>query len=116
MSYKQQQVVFGGNGIMLPHRLINTIFSTATPPLSLILFPEYKGGATTELTKMSAGLACARLMECYVNARNIEGHGIGQLAELTRTTPVYQLTYGSFGGLYELLAKTFPTLFKHKPR
>ena len=116
VNYKPQEVVIGANGIMLPHRLVNTVFSAATPPLSLILFPEYVAGAATELTKMTGGLACARLMECYVNARNIEGHGIGQLAELTRTTPVYQLTYGSFGGLYELLSKTFPTLFKHKAR
>ena len=115
LSYGPQEVVNGANGFMLPHRLINENFPAA-PPLSLILFPEYKAGTTTELTKMTTALGCARLMECYVNARNIQDHGISQLAEITRNTPIYQLTYGSFDGLHELLDESFPTFFRQKSR
>ncbi len=60
---------------------------------------------------MSAALGCARLMECYVNARNIEDHGIGRLAEIMRTTPVYQLTYSSFNGLQQALRDELPAIF-----
>jgi len=112
LQYDPQEVVSGANGFMLPHRLVNPNFSALSPPLSLILFPEYKEGATNELVQLTAAWGCARLMECYVNARNIQGHGMSQMAEFTRNTPIYQLTYGSFKGLYELLDEAFPTLFK----
>ncbi len=112
LQYDPKEVISGADGFMLPHRLVNPDFSTFSPSLSLILFPEYKEGATSELVKLSAAFGCAKLMECYVNARNIQGHGISQLAEYTRNTPIYQLTYGSFKGLYELLDEAFPTLFE----
>ena len=111
LNYDQQEVIAGASGFMLPHRLANGNFSAGTPPLSLILFPEYKAGTTIELTKLTAALGCARLIECYVNARNIHDHGISWLAELTRNTPVYQLTYGEFDGLHELLDEFFLALF-----
>jgi len=110
LNYDPKEVVAGANGFMLPHRLLNENLP-ATPPLSLILFPEYKAGTATELTKLTPALGCAKLMECYVNARNIRGHGISRLAEITRSTPIYQMTYGDFDGLHELLAESFPTLF-----
>ena len=116
LSYARQEVVAGASGFMLPHRLVNGTFSAATPPLSLIIFPEYKEGTATRITKLTAALGCARLMECYVNARNLQGHGFSRLAELTRRTPVYQLTYGSFVGLHEQLAESFPPLFRRKTR
>ena len=105
------EVISGSSGFMMPHRQVNSKFCANTPPLSLILFPEYNANADPKLTKLSPALGCARLMECYVNARNIQGHGIGHLAELTRVTPVYKLTYGSFEGLQNLLSTSFPLLF-----
>ncbi len=111
LNYDPQVVVAGAGGFMLPHRLVNSIFSAAVPPLSLIIFPEYRAGTATELTKLSGALGCAKLMECYVNARNIQNHGISLLAELARSIPIYQLVYGNFDGLHELLGESFPTLF-----
>ena len=107
----EDQMITGADGFMLPHRLLTSRHCPATPPLSLILFPEYKAGAATELTTLSAAQGCARLMECYVNARNIQDHGIDRLAELSRGTPIYQLIYGNFDGLEQLLLDLFPTLF-----
>lgn len=101
----------GSAGLMLPHRFINANFSATVPPLALILFPEYRAGATTELIQIPPGLGCARLMECYVNARNLKGHGIGGLAEITRNTPAYSLQYGSFHGLAHVLSEALPALF-----
>lgn len=109
--YSQEDVIAGPAGLMLPHRLLNSDFTLEIPPLSLILFPNYVDGAITDITRISAGLGCARLMECFVNARNIDDHGIDRLANIARTTPIYQLTYASFDGLYETLQSSFPLHF-----
>ena len=101
VDFSRQEVIAGSSGFMLPHRLINNQFIPAIPPLSLILFPEYVASSSSPV--ISA-------MECYVNARNMRGHGIGNLAELVRRTPIYQITYSSFDGLYEILTRAFPTL------
>lgn len=111
LDFDHREVILGNNGMMLPHRMINRNFTPATPSLSLVLFPQYISGASIELTQLTGALGCARLMECYVNARNIQDHGISLLAQIARSTPLYQITYGSFDGLYELLNKNFPTLF-----
>ncbi|RWX51175.1 hypothetical protein VU01_11932 [Candidatus Electrothrix marina] len=47
-----------------------------------------------------------------MNARNIPGHGIGELAQLTRDVPIYALTYSSFTGLRALLADCLPDFFR----
>jgi hypothetical protein len=112
--YNQGDVIAGQAGLMLPHRLLNVDFTSEMPLLSLVLFPNYVGGALATITRISAGLGCARLMECYVNARNIDNHGIDRLANIARTTPIYQLTYGSFDGLYETLQSSFPLHFHEK--
>jgi len=114
LNYDPQKAIAGANGFMLPHRLVNTVFFPAVPPLSLILFPRYKAGAVTDLKKLSDAFGFAKLIECYVNARNLRDHGISQLAELTKRVSVYQLTYSSFDGLDELLSESFPTLFQWK--
>jgi len=110
ISFESKDIIAGPNGMMMPHRLLNQHFIKHKAPLSFILFPRYKPGAFAEITHLSGALGCARLMECYVNARNIEDHGISCLAEIIRNTPVYSLTYGSFEGLHEMLKETFPSL------
>lgn len=109
--YNLEDVIVGPAGLMLPHRLLNTDFVYEDPSLSLVLFPKYVHGASTTLTRISGALGCARLMECYVNARNIDNHGIDRLANIARTTPIYQLTYASFDGVYETLQRSFPLHF-----
>lgn len=109
LNFDPLKVVAGEDGLMLPHRLVNSDYQVSTPPLSLILFPEYKSGTINTITRLSGAQGCLKLIECYVNGRNIQGHGFGSLAELARSTPTYQLTYGNFNGLksmiYELFSK-----------
>ncbi len=107
LNLDPRKVVAGADGVMLPHRLVNPDFQALTPPLSLILFPEYKSGTINAITKLSGAQGCVRLIECYVNGRNIQGHGIGSLAEIARSIPLYQLTYGSFDGLKSILFELF---------
>jgi hypothetical protein len=116
LDYKSEEVITGREGFMLPHRSVNSTFAKETPTLSLILFPEYKAGAVTELIQLSGAQGCAELLSSYVNARNIQGHGFSGVAALTRTTPCYKLKYGSFDGLYEKLHTSFSDLFIQKIR
>ncbi len=107
LNFDAQQVVAGSDGLMLPHRLVNPDYQASIPPLSLILFPEYKSGEINDITRISGAKGCLRLIECYVNGRNIPGHGIDTLADLTRSIPIYQLTYSSFDGLRSSLFELF---------
>lgn len=111
-DFEPSAVIESSSGLMVPHRIFRPNFSQVSPQLSLVLFPKYKRGCTTEITRMSGALGCAQLIECYVNARNIENHGISRLAEIMRATPVYQLTYSSFNGLQEALQGEFPAIFQ----
>ncbi len=108
--YSSQEVITGTNGCMVPHRLLNT-HCPATPAAGLILFPKYEQGTATKLHTLSPAQACAGLIECSVNARNIPGHGISTLAEFTRKIPACRLTYSNFSGLHTLLVQSFPQLF-----
>lgn len=108
-------VLAGNSGFMVPRSLLNPdapdFFQPLPSQLSLILFPRYRQGASSELVQLTPGLGCSRLIACYVNARNIPGHGISGLAEITKKIPVWQLIYGSFTELPILLADTLPDFF-----
>ncbi|MGB5685106.1 MAG: hypothetical protein WBM35_04790 [Candidatus Electrothrix sp.] len=112
VHFKKSEVLTGDSGFMVPHRQLNPVFTPMQPPLSLILFPRYKADVPPTLKELTPGMGCLRLMECYVNARNIPGHGISELAQLTKKVPMMELTYGSFTGLGALLAETLPEFFR----
>jgi hypothetical protein len=112
VQLKGSEVLTGESGFMVPHRQLNPDFIPSQPQLALILFPRYQPKATAKLTELPPGLGCSRLMECYVNARNIPGHGISSLAQVTKTVPIMELTYGSFTGLGTLLADALPDFFR----
>ncbi len=105
-----KQILSSEKGCMVPHRLINKNFSVEKPSLSLIIFPEYKPGTHPQIEQMNAAVGCSQLISCYVNARNIKGHGIAKIAAMVRETPTYHLTYGSFDGLRSVLANVLPAL------
>lgn len=105
------QRLHGEEGVMIPHRMLGDNYSSGTTVLSCIIFPEFRPGISPRLSKLSGGLGCLKLMECYVNARNLKDHGMKELAEVVRDTPVYELQYGTFDGLLDLLRNTFPDSF-----
>lgn len=111
VDFNSQDVLRGDNGFMVPHRFLHHHGCAKVPSLALILFPKYREHASTELLPLSPGLGCAHLLESYVNARNLEGHGVSGLASITRTTPVYQLTYGSFEDLPKIMSQALPAVF-----
>jgi hypothetical protein len=81
-------------------------------PLSLIIFPHFREGSDFQLREVSKAQAGLALMQCLINARNLEEHGFPEVTRLVRTTPAYEMTYGGFDqiggaidGLIEALDK-----------
>lgn len=104
-----EKLIHDPQGMMIAHRNINPKFHPDRPSLSLILFPHFQDNARTEITKLSSARSCFQLMECYVNARN-QRNGFNDLAKLTRQAESYQVTYGTFDGLFECLKDSIPYL------
>lgn len=103
-----KKVLTGERGFMMPHRLVNECFFPDTPPLSVIIFPEYRAGESTKIVQLSCGAGFSKLISCYVNARNHSAHGIGDLADMVRKTEMYQLIYSGFDDLAPALSDLFP--------
>jgi hypothetical protein len=101
-------VLHGTQGAVIPHRLLNPVFSPVTAAPSLIVFPQYQAGASLRLDTVSGARAASMLMACDVNARNLADHGFGQLTRLARSVPAWRVTYGSFAQLAAMLPVLWP--------
>ncbi len=88
---------------MIPHRALNPEFLSESPPVSCILFPKYDKDADNTLTRLSGAAAGIELMKTHVIARNLPGHGFGQLLEIVKNVPAYKLNYNHFDVLPDLL-------------
>jgi hypothetical protein len=72
----------------------------------LIIFPRFVSGHDLEFESVSPALTALKLMQCNLNARNLDDHGLGALTAFARNVPALALTYGSFGQL-DGVADTF---------
>ena len=91
----EDQTIRSSQVAMIPPRLLNPNNKKEEAVVSLIVFPNYKESSEFELEKLSKARAGLTLMECLVNARNLNGHGFNEAARLVRDTPAYRLTYSS---------------------
>ncbi len=106
----QEAALEDDQGLILPHRHLNPVFTPTTRPPGLILFPVYRPGAPLAGERLSGARASALLMTCNVNGRNLDGHGFPLVARIARTVPAVRLVYSSFHGLGELLDQLLATL------
>ena len=106
----QEAALEDDQGLILPHRHLNPVFTPTTRPPGLLLFPVYRPGAPLEGERLSGARASALLMTCNVNGRNLDGHGFPLVARIARTVPAIRLVYSSFHGLGELLDQLLATL------
>lgn len=100
-------ILRGRDGVMIPHRILNAQWTASNPALDCIVFPTFVAGQPATLTKISSAVSCLKLMECYVNARNIPGHGFREIAAITRNAEAYELHFGSFDGVLDVLQPLF---------
>ena len=99
IAIKEEDILAGPKGVMIPHRLLNPTWQPANPQLTTIIFPEFVAGHPASLTPISSAKSCMQLLACHVNARNIPGHGFAELAEICRTSTSYELKFGDFSSL-----------------
>jgi hypothetical protein len=103
LSLKADEILTGQIGTMVPHRSLNRQWTSVNPSLGLLIYPEFIKDQRATLTKISSARSCLKLMESYVNARNIPEHGFSEIAALTRTVTSYELKFGSFDDLPPIL-------------
>lgn len=103
MPLNQAECLIGRWGTMVPHRCLNPQWSGSTPRLAYIVFPHYKHHQPTTITKLTSAQSCLKLMSCYVNARSFNEHGFSELAGLARTAVSYELQFGRFSDVEDVL-------------
>ncbi len=84
---------------LVPHRLINPEHRQEVPRLRVVIFPQFRCEGEFSLQRLSKAQTGMRLMECLVNARNLPGHGFGEVTRLARSVRAYALHYSSFNQL-----------------
>ena len=59
----------------------------------IVLFPTYSAGAGFKAEQLSKAGTVFQLMQCLVNARNFEDHGMGAVKDLAQTVTAYRIEY-----------------------
>lgn len=90
-------------GAIVPHRRLNPDFSPTPSRPELMLLPVYQAGSSLVIEKLSPAKLCMSLMNCHVNARNLENHGFNEVVRIARLVPAYRIRYGDFRGIAEAL-------------
>lgn len=97
---------------IVPHRLINPSYKKLKPEISVVVFPHLISDGEHRLEPLSKAQAGLKLVECLVNGRNIENHGIDQVSRIARDVPAYVLHYTGFKTLPGLLGDILPQVRK----
>lgn len=103
----KKEIISDDNGSMIPHRFFNSCFVAQTPLVTNFIFPEYKTGAKLQIDELSPAKSSLYLMQSHVNARNLSGHGVSEIADIVRGCTSHRLQYGSFAGLLPALKDLF---------
>jgi len=96
---QSNKIITSDEGSMIPHRLLNPSFFPRHPRLTEVIFPSYSPGAEGILQEISPAKSSLYLLKSHVNARNLQGHGVAQLASIVKNCNSYTLTYSSFSDL-----------------
>lgn len=105
----RDKILFSEDGAtMIPHRLLNNDYSPEKPVVGSILFPEFRKGATTELKPVSPARSVFLLLQCHVNARNLQSHGVASLSNIARKCQSFSLVYSDFESVEQILTSPFP--------
>ncbi len=65
-------------------------------PLRCIVFPHFQSNADFNLQKLSKARSSLLLMQCLINARNLDEHGFPEIVRISQTIPAFLMTYSSF--------------------
>jgi len=79
--------------VWIPPTLLNPSAVRAQVEPQVILFPVYSAGATFKAEPLRPAATLFMLMQCLVNARNFDDHGLQRVKELSQKISAYQLVY-----------------------
>lgn len=99
LAEQHEDVIASDTGSMIPHRLLNPDFTVMQPKITDIVFPAFVPDAEPKLQEISPAKSSLYLLRSHVNARNLQGHGIKDMASIVRQCRSFMLTYGSFDDL-----------------
>jgi hypothetical protein len=97
-------------GDLIPPELLSFAGPGDETPLSLIIFPRYAEGSKFELQPLSQAQAGLALMECLVNARNLQDHGFSEIVHLAQAAPAYRLRYADFAQIGDRIQRLLASL------
>jgi hypothetical protein len=89
-------------GSMISHRSLNPLFEARQPKVTEVIFPKYKPGGKPGLNEISPAKSSLYLLQSHVNARNLNGHGVSELAAIVKKCQSFILTYGNFDDLRKI--------------
>ncbi len=92
-----------GRGFVLPPAAFASGPQVPASRLGCIVFPEYRAKYSGSLEPLSPAEACAHLMSCLVNARNLKAYGLNDISQTVREVPAYRLLHGNGSDVEELL-------------
>jgi len=81
------------DGWLMRPRCLNSAVAKDAPSLNLMVFPRRAPGGPARLRRLSKGEAALALLANLVNARNLEGDGIGYVAQLALAVPAWEACY-----------------------
>jgi hypothetical protein len=84
---------------MIPHRLLNNKFESGQPKATDIIFPQYDSSVESGLKEISPAKSSLYLLRSHVNARNLQGHGVSEMAQIVKQCQSFTLSYSSFDDL-----------------
>ena len=96
------KIITSETGSMIPHRLLNPCYEPKEPVVTDIIFPSYNPDAEPGLCKISPAKSSLYLLQSHVNARNLEGHGVPELASIVKNCQSFTLSYSSFEDLQRI--------------
>lgn len=82
-----------GQGVLARSSLFNAVVCSDLPPPRLLIFPQYNAKIEFELTPISKANSSMRLMNCLINARNLNKHGFTEINALAKSVSAYEMNY-----------------------
>lgn len=95
-------IITSDSGSMIPHRLFNDNFEPRQPTATDIIFPQYDPSVEPELKEITPGKSSLYLLRSHVNARNLQGHGVSEMANIVKQCRSFTLSYSSFEDLQHI--------------
>ena len=90
---RQNLTRFPNGAVLLDPELLRPHCVRAFASPRIILFPRYAASEPFVAQRLSPAETLFRLMQCLVNAKNLQGHGFVAATRLARQTTAYSLTY-----------------------